>query len=96
MAALIRICGQKAILRDGEWRSANRELERRLNHATDEWIRQTGGPKLDDPDPERTVARYIAPLFGGKVALTVSSRNSATRQTYLERRQMELFARRPI
>ncbi len=96
VAVLVRILGHKAILRDGQWRSANQDLERRLNHATEEWISRTGGPPLNDPDPERTVARYIAPLFGGKVALSVSSRNPATRQTYLERRQMELFARNPI
>lgn len=95
MAVLVRISGQKAILRGGEWRSANRELERRLNQATDRWIRQTGGPRLDDPDPERAVARHIAPLFGGKVALAVRSKNPATRRTYVERRQMELFAGHP-
>lgn len=96
VAVLVRILGQKAILRDGQWRSANQDLERRLNHATDEWIRRTGGPPLDAPDPERAVAKHIAPLFGGKVALAVPSRNPAVRQMYVERRQMELFARQSV
>jgi hypothetical protein len=91
---LIRIRGQKAILREGRWWSAHRDIEKQLNAATDEWFRQTGGPRLDDRDPERTVARRITAMLGGRIALVVPTRQPDARHTYLARRQMELFAPR--
>lgn len=92
MPVLVRIQGQKAILRDGKWWSAHRDIERLLNKATEEWIEHTGGPALDDPDPERTVAQIILSQFGGHIRLRVPARHPETRRLYLSRRQMELFA----
>jgi len=67
MGALVQIDGRKAFLRQGSWISANRELEARLNQATETWIQETGGPVVSDSDPERTVARTMAKRFGGRV-----------------------------
>jgi len=89
---LVRINGQKAILRSGVWRSADPRMEKMLNAATDSWIRQTGGPPLHDRDPERTVAESIVPRLGGRIVLRIPTRQDATRRHYLSRRQMDLFA----
>jgi|YelNatPaOPRAMG01_1025707.scaffolds.fasta_scaffold00154_20 hypothetical protein len=92
MSVLARIQGQKAILREGKWWSAHRDIERMLNDATEEWIEHTGGPALDDPDPERTVAQTILSQLGGHISLKVAARDPEARRLYLSRRQMKLFA----
>lgn len=91
MGVMIRIGKRKAFLRRGEWISADEELETRLNAATDEWIQETGGPPLDDPDHEWTVATTMVERFGGKVAKRVAPSPAQSAGIYISRRQMRLF-----
>jgi hypothetical protein len=88
MPSLIRIGRKKAFLRRGEWFCADRELERRLNHETEAWIRETGGPSMNDPDPERRVAEEMSARFSASLSLHLPSKDS--RSVYLARRQMRL------
>ena len=90
MGALVQIDGRKAFLRQGSWMSADRELEVRLNQATEAWIQETGGPAVSDSDPERTVASTMAKRFGGRVLTHVRGNPSESRRVYLNRRQMRL------
>jgi hypothetical protein len=90
MPVLAKINGQKAILRSGEWRSADPRTERILNAATNAWIQRTGGPPLTDADPERRVAEHIVPSLGGRILLRVRAK-SDLRHIYLNRRQLDLF-----
>ena len=91
MGALVQIDGRKAFLRQGSWISANRELEARLNQATETWIQETGGPAVSDSNPERTVARTMAKRFVGRVLIHVRGDPSESRRVYLRRRQLWLF-----
>jgi hypothetical protein len=88
MSVLVRFGGHKAILRWGEWWSADKDLERKLNEATSSWIRATGGPSLADRDQERAVAQEIGGRFGGNVMIHVKSRTGKSAQRFLEQRQM--------
>jgi hypothetical protein len=88
MSVLVRFGNRKAILRCGEWRSADRDLERELNEATGRWIRETGGPQLTDRDQERSVAKELARRFEGQVALHLKSRSNKSTQRFFEQRQM--------
>ena len=88
MSVLVRFGARKAILRWGEWRSADRELELQLNEATARWIRDTGGPGLTDRDQERTVAKELARRFDGQVMLHLKSRSGKSTQRFFEQRQM--------
>ncbi|MBI4877133.1 MAG: hypothetical protein HY822_21065 [Acidobacteria bacterium] len=90
MGLLVQIDGRKAFLRQGVWVSADGKLEARLNQATEDWIRETGGPPLDDSDPERTVARTLAERFGGRVLLHQPGDAGTSRRMYFERRQLRL------
>ena len=90
MSVLVRIGNRKAILRWGEWWSADKELERQLNEATTSWIRETGGPPLKDRDQERTVAVEMARRYEGRLALHVKSRSGKSTQRFVEQRQMVL------
>jgi hypothetical protein len=92
MSVLVAIHAQKAFFRDGQWRSADRQLERRLNEFTASWIRQTGGPKLSDRDPELTCAAHVAGQFEGRVLRHVPARRpEEVRHRFVSRRQMSLF-----
>jgi hypothetical protein len=91
MAVLAQFDGRKAFLRQGTWVSANRALERRLNEATEAWIRETGGPLLSDADPERTVARTIAARFGGRILIHQPGDPRESRRVYFDRRQLRLY-----
>jgi hypothetical protein len=91
MGVLAQFDGRKAFLRQGAWVAADRALERRLNDATETWIRETGGPLLSDSDPERTVARTIAARFGGRILIHQPGHPSESRRVYFERRQMRLY-----
>jgi hypothetical protein len=91
MGLLAQFDGRKAFLRQGEWMSADQSLEKRLNDATDEWIRDTGGPPLSDADPEQTVATTICGRLGGRILLRERGDPSESRRVYFERRQMRLY-----
>ena len=85
---MVRFGNRKAILRWGEWCSADAELERELNESTTTWIRETGGPSLKDRDPERTVAMEMARRHKGRLAMHIKSRQGKSTQRFVEMRQM--------
>jgi hypothetical protein len=88
MSVLVRFGNRKAILRWGEWWSADRALEAELNEETSRWIRQTGGPPLRDRDQERTVAVEMAARFDGRLGVHVKSRSGKSTQRFFEQRQL--------
>jgi len=90
MGVILTVGRQKAFLREGEWRSADRGLEQRLNHLTSEWIVSTGGPSLDSQDPELDVAIEISRSTGGRVVLQSRSDQRRTARIYFARRQYKL------
>ena len=91
MSILIRVEGRKAIFRCGTWLASDRALELRLNVETESWINETGGPLINDSDPEATCARTIAQRLDATVLRHVPSRTSKTRDIFFARRQMKLF-----
>jgi hypothetical protein len=90
MSVLVRFGSRKAILRWGEWWSADPSLELRLNQETSNWIRETGGPPLGDADQERTVASEMARRLDGRVLLHVRSRSGKSDKRFFRERQMVL------
>jgi hypothetical protein len=90
MSVLVRFGTRKAILRWGEWWSADRDLETTLNEATSRWIRETGGPALREPDQERAVATEMAARFDGHVGLHVRTRSDKSTKRFFQQRQMLL------
>ena len=91
MGVMAQFDGRKAFLRQGAWMSADHALEKRLNEATETWIRETGGPPLSDSDPERTVANTMTARLGGKVLTHQPGDPHESRRVYFERRQMRLY-----
>jgi hypothetical protein len=89
MSVLIRVGKQKAILRCGQWLSADPDLEQLLNLRTRLWIQRTGGPAALDQDQEGTVAREMAGQFGGRVLLRVRTRARGTTAVFIRYRQLE-------
>ncbi len=90
MGVILTLGRQKAFLRDGEWRSADLDLERRLNESTGAWILATGGPSLNSPDPEAEVAKELARVTGGRVLLQSKSNARKSARIYFARRQYRL------
>lgn len=90
MGVVLRVRKQKAFLRDGEWRSADLELEAQLNRLTTEWILSTGGPALGAPDPELVLARHIAKTARGRILLHVPCKPKDGARTYFALRQFSL------
>ncbi len=91
MSVLVRIGRHKAILRMGQWVSANRHTETLLNETTSEWVRQTGGPPLSHPDHERCVAEQIAGQLGGRVMLRMKPVTRRAVRVWVAHRQLKLF-----
>lgn len=89
MSVLIQVGQRKAILRQGEWRSADPRLENWLNSETKRWIQQTGGPRLDQADHEIGIAEEMACRLGGRVLLRLRSREAGNPETYIPYRQLE-------
>ncbi len=90
MGVVLRVHKQKAFLRDGEWRSADQELESELNRLSTEWILATGGPALGAPDPELELARHIATAVRGRILLHVPCKPRDGARTYFALRQFSL------
>lgn len=88
MSVLARFGRRKAFLRQGEWRSADPELEALLNRTTRRWIEETGGPALDDEDHEATTAAYVVALLGGQIVRRVPPPKQATARFYIRLRQL--------
>jgi hypothetical protein len=91
MGVLVQFDGRKAFLRQGAWVAADHALEQRLNRATEAWIQETGGPALNDSQPERTVADTIAARLGGRILIHQPGDASESRKVYLDRRQLRLY-----
>jgi len=90
MSVLVRIGKRKAFLRRGEWFSSDLELESLLNTATTAWIQETGGPPLQDNNPEKTVAKEIIQRLGGRIVRRVPPSPKHTARIYISRRQLNL------
>jgi hypothetical protein len=91
MSVLVRFGKQKAILRLGRWVSADKAVEARLNEATVEWVRQTGGPPLSHPNHELAAAQVIATRLGGRIVLKVNPKSKRAARIWVQQRQMRLF-----
>jgi hypothetical protein len=90
MGILARVRGQKAILREGVWRSADAPLEESLNRITEEWIRETGGPPVGARNPEGITAREILKRTGGRVLLRIPVKSRRSGSVYIALRQYRL------
>lgn len=88
MGVVVRFGKVKALLRAGEWRSADLRLEESLNRLTGDWIRLTGGPPVDARDPDRNVAEEICKRRGGRILLTAPTSRKTAFRSYVSRRQM--------
>jgi hypothetical protein len=91
MSVIMRFGVRKAILCGARWRAADPLLERTLNAATGEWLRETGGPALGDADPDFTTALTIGVSHGGRVQRHLPGLRASTRDAYLRARQLSLF-----
>lgn len=90
MSVMVRLNGRKAIFRGGTWVASDPGLELLLNDATEEWIRETGGPPLWDRDPEKTAAKAVIEKVGARLTAHVPSPGKKTRQLFFARRQFRL------
>jgi hypothetical protein len=90
VGAIVAFGRRKAFLREGTWRCPDQALERQLNDVTEAWILETGGPALEDIDPERAVALEMARRIGGEVLFTASPRTRRAQRVYFQRRQFRL------
>ncbi len=90
MGVVVRIGKVKALLRAGEWRSADLRVEESLNRLTAEWISNTGGPAVGARDPDLDLAKEICRQKNGRVLLSSAASGKTVFQTYLSRRQMTL------
>lgn len=90
MGVILSLGRQKAFLRDGEWRCADLAIEQQLNLITNQWISETGGPRLDSPDPEVEAARELARRTGGRLLLQSKSNARKSARIYFARRQYRL------
>jgi hypothetical protein len=88
MSVLVRFGGRVAILRAGEWVSADEQLERQLNEYVMRWFQDTGGPPLREKDQEYAVAAEVARRFGGHIGLRVRNASRASNRLFLNKRQM--------
>ena len=91
MGALIQVGMRKAILRQGEWRCCDMNLEHHLNHITEQWVKESGGPSLDTADPDYIAAQAIARLVNGRVLAHVPARTRIVRHVWFAQRQYHLF-----
>jgi len=85
----VRFGKHKAFLRRGEWVCADGDMEDHLNEITTKWIRETGGPPIEDADHERSVAEEIARRLDGRIAMRVAPSPRRTRAIYIGRRQLD-------
>jgi len=87
MGIMVRLRNRKAILRLGAWVCADPSVERLLSDATEAWMKETGGPALSDPDPERTVAEAMMRRLGGNITHHVPAGRDTDR-IYVGKRQL--------
>lgn len=87
----MRFGARRAILCGARWTAADSALETMLNEATSQWLQDTGGPPLEDADPDFTTAMVIGIAHGGRIHRHLPSDKPSTRATYINARQMSLF-----
>ncbi len=92
MSLILRFGTRKAILYGARWTSADAQLESILNHATRQWLEETGGPPSGDADPDLTTARVVGFAHGGRIYRHLQSGKKAAREAYVNARQLSLFA----
>lgn len=89
MAILLSIQRQKAILRRGEWTCADGVIERRLNDATSQWLREGGAPGAVT-DMESLIAEEMARRFQGRILLRTAANPHINGKIYFLKRQLHL------
>jgi hypothetical protein len=87
MSALVRFGRRTAILRAGQWITADPAFEAELNQQTTEWF-QKGLAPAKARDQELAVAQAMALQFGGKVAVHVKTRRRASDRHFFNQRQL--------
>lgn len=87
----MRFGNRKAILCGARWQAADRVLEAALNDATRRWLNETGGPAIGDLDPDYTTARVVGLAQGGRIHRALATERGASRDAYLNARQLGLF-----
>jgi hypothetical protein len=90
MGVIVAFGRRKAILRNGDWRSSDQDLEVRLNALTRSWVEESGGPSLASPDPERDAALEIARRAGGRLVLHAVVRGRRSHRAWFAHRQYRL------
>lgn len=91
MSVIMRFGARRAILCGSRWTAADPALENTLNDATRQWLQETGGPPFEDADPDFTTAMVIGISHGGRIHRHLPSDKPATRNAYVNARQMNLF-----
>lgn len=90
MGVIVAVGKQKALLRRGEWRCANQELEKQLNRWTEEWLRSGAAPGLEEPDHELAVAREMAARLGGRILYRARTTPRRSVRDFFAKRQFRL------
>ena len=84
---MVRFGRRTAILRAGRWVSADLEFEAELNRHTSNWFQQGLAPARTK-DQEKAVAEEIARQFGGRLAVHLRTRRSASDKHFFSQRQL--------
>lgn len=90
MGVIVSFGKHRAVLRRGEWRCADLEMERRLNDWTEQWLQSGSAPRLDDADQEMAVAREMAARVGGRVMYAARGLPERTVRDFFAKRQFKL------
>ncbi|MGQ9918284.1 MAG: hypothetical protein ACUVS7_12775 [Bryobacteraceae bacterium] len=89
MGVIVSFGRQRALLRRGEWRCADAQLERQLNEWTEEWLRSGRAPRLDQADQELAVAREMAARGGGRVMYVARGAPERAVRDFFPKRQLK-------
>lgn len=90
MGVIVAVGRQKAVLRHGEWRCADRALEKQLNQWTEEWLLSGNAPGLDEPDHEMAVAQEMAERLGGRILYRARTAPQRAVRDFFAKRQFRL------
>jgi hypothetical protein len=90
MGVIVSFGKQRALLRRGEWRCADLDLERRLNEWTEQWLQSGSAPRLEEADQELAVAREMAARAGGRVMYAARGAPERSVRDFFPKRQFKL------
>lgn len=90
MGVIVSFGKQRALLRRGEWRCADLDLERRLNDWTEQWLQSGSAPRLEEADQELAVAREMAARAGGRVMYAARGAPERSVRDFFPKRQFKL------